>query len=452
VLVWSYYYMDSEDSYTLLFYLISSFIVSMSIFIISGSLISLFVGWDLLGFTSLFLIFWYRSRAALSSGLLTGLRNRFGDVAFLVIFGLVGASSISIAGTIFLLLLVSFTKSAQFPFRAWLPAAISAPTPVSALVHSSTLVTAGVFLLLRHLSTLPPLLTYAGIITIFLGGYTALFSCDLKKIVAFSTLSQLGLIMLSFSFGSKGAVLMHLLCHGPFKALLFLCVGTSIHSRYGSQETRSSLNLCSARGLTTVLGSVSLLSLRGLPFLAGGVSKHALFAVSSGSCTPLTILVSFLLGVVLTAAYCAKFLFLWLSPSEPAMSPLVPLPLTVLVPLSCLCLLSIVLGCHISIYLGFGALCISILDSSILLFCLILGGVLGRLASWSHSSPYAHFYDLEVTTKSIAFRYKMRTSLTYSEESLFSLNHLHLVASALSKVRSSSHLHIMILFCCLVML
>jgi len=233
-----------------------------------------------------------------------------GDVAFLGLFGLRASFSSSFVRAIYILLLVSFTKSAQFPFRAWLPAAISAPTPVSALVHSSTLVTAGVFLLLRHLSIFPTLLTYAGIITIFLGGYTALLTCDLKKIVAFSTLSQLGLLMLSFSCGSKRAVLLHLLCHGPFKALLFLCVGTSIHSNYGSQETRYALNVGSARGLTAVLGTISLVSLSGLPFLAGGVTKHTLYAHLSGSNSTLIILVSFLLGVLLTAAYCAKFLAL----------------------------------------------------------------------------------------------------------------------------------------------
>jgi len=231
-----------------------------------------------------------------------------GDVAFLVLFGLRASFPSSFVGCAYILLLVSFTKSAQFPFRAWLPAAISAPTPVSALVHSSTLVTAGVFLLLRHLSTFPTLLTYAGIITIFLGGYTALLTCDLKKIVAFSTLSQLGLLILSFCCGSKRAVLSHLLCHGPFKALLFLCVGTSIHCSFGSQETRYALNLGSARGLTTVLGTISLFSLSGLPFLAGGISKHTLFANISGSSSPLIIFVSFLLGVIFTAAYCAKIL------------------------------------------------------------------------------------------------------------------------------------------------
>jgi len=233
-----------------------------------------------------------------------------GDIAFLGLFGLRASFSSTFISSIYILMLISFTKSAQFPFRAWLPAAISAPTPVSALVHSSTLVTAGVFLLLRHLSFFPTLLTYAGIITILLGGYTALLTCDLKKIVAFRTLSQLGLLMLSFCCGSKRAVLLHLLCHGPFKALLFLCVGTSIHSSYGSQETRYALNLGSARGFTTVLGTISLVSLSGLPFLAGGVSKHTLFAHISGSGTHLIFLVSFLLGVLLTAAYCAKFLAL----------------------------------------------------------------------------------------------------------------------------------------------
>jgi len=124
------------------------------------------------------------------------------------------------------------------PFTAWLPAAMSAPTPVSALVHSSTLVTAGVYLLIRFLPNTFYMLSLLGLLTILSSGLSALTEVDLKKVVALSTLSQLGFIMRSLGCGSKSLVFFHLLIHASIKALLFVCIGVVIHSSFSSQEKR----------------------------------------------------------------------------------------------------------------------------------------------------------------------------------------------------------------------
>jgi len=190
----------------------------------------------------------------------------------------------------------------------------------------------------------PTLLTMSGIITILLGGFTALFTCDLKKIVAFSTLSQLGLLVMCLNWSTKNTVFLHLLCHGPFKALLFLVLGTGIHGCYGAQEARYTNPLCTTSTITAVFGTVSLLSLRGLPFLSGGISKHLLFAYTYNTGSSLTFLFSFLLGVALTTAYVTKFFFLFIRPVYPPTGAILSLPGLRVLPLLVLGFFAVSLG------------------------------------------------------------------------------------------------------------
>jgi len=321
----------------------------------------------------LFLIFYFRTRSSLYSGLLAGLTNRLGDILFLFLFGSTWYSGSPTVLSLLLLLTISMTKSAQVPFRAWLPAAMAAPTPVSALVHSSTLVTAGIYLLVRHLFLFPHILTYIGALTIFLGGLTAFFSTDLKKIVAFRTLSQLGLIIISFTWSSKSTIIFHLLCHGPFKALLFLCVGIGIHGCYGSQEQRCSLSLYSSSASTTVFGVISLFSLCGLPFMAGGISKHLLIGLYLNSGSGLLLMLSFSVGVVLTTAYCTNFLILFCSPVSPRATSFAPLTLLCELPLFILGFLSVVLGHLIGPSLVSDFIILRMADGLLLLLLLSLG-------------------------------------------------------------------------------
>merc|ERR1719431_2223611 len=166
VLTWSFYYIESELVFRRFTSLLLMFLCSMFGLVFSADLLRLFVAWDLLGFTSFFLVIFYRSRASLAGGILTGLTNRVGDVFFLFLFGNIFYSSDRpVTCAFYLLMVISVTKSAQVPFSSWLPAAILAPTPVSALVHSSTLVTAGVYLLFRFCSLYSTLLINVGIFT-----------------------------------------------------------------------------------------------------------------------------------------------------------------------------------------------------------------------------------------------------------------------------------------------
>jgi len=198
------------------------------------------IGWDLLGVTSFFLVIYYKNRKSLGSGMLTALSNRVGDALFLIILGL----RLSHAGglshlQLICLIALAITKRAQYPFSSWLPAAIAAPTPVRCLVHSRTLVTAGVYVLLRYNPHESQWLIVAGSVTILIAGICACAETDVKKIIALSTLSQLGVMMVALGLTLKELCFFHLITHALFKALLFLCIGVFIHNTFGGQDDRS---------------------------------------------------------------------------------------------------------------------------------------------------------------------------------------------------------------------
>jgi len=231
--------------YRQFFSLVLLFLFSIFSLVLSADLLSLLVAWDLLGFSSLFLVFYFRSRASIAGGLLTGITNRIGDVFLLTLFGTTRySSSDTVTSFLLLLFLVSFTKSAQIPFSSWLPAAMLAPTPVSALVHSSTLVTAGVYLLYRYAALPHNLALYVGILTTLVSSAAALLENDTKKIIALSTISHLGVIVLALGISERELAFVHLNIHAAFKALLFLAAGTIIHTNYSSQEARVCSSLC----------------------------------------------------------------------------------------------------------------------------------------------------------------------------------------------------------------
>lgn len=174
-------------------------------------------------------------------------------------------------------ILAGLTKRAQLPFSAWLPAAIAAPTPVSALVHSSTLVTAGVYILIRFSELIRELqmtvLLFVASLTMFMASLGANLEFDLKKIIALSTLSQLGLIMAVLAIGRADLAFFHLVIHALFKALLFICAGSIIHSCGGYQDIRIIGSLVRFMPLRTSLLYLANLAIIGAPFLAGFYSK-----------------------------------------------------------------------------------------------------------------------------------------------------------------------------------
>lgn len=209
-----------------------------------------------------------------------------------------------------LLVLAAITKSAQIPFSAWLPAAMAAPTPVSALVHSSTLVTAGVYLLIRFTSSynirfIHSCLLFLGCWTIFLAGVRANFETDLKKIIALSTLSQLGVMISILALGFRDLAFFHLLRHAIFKALLFMCAGSVIHSVGGWQDIRSIGGLVMFKPLRVILINLANLSLCGFPFLAGFYSKDVILEIAF--CSPLNEICFYLYCVATGLTACYRF-------------------------------------------------------------------------------------------------------------------------------------------------
>jgi len=212
---------------------------------------------------------------------------------------------------VFLVILAAITKRAQIPFSAWLPAAIAAPTPVSALVHSSTLVTAGVYLLIRfnYLMGLNNYLFYVGVFTIFISGLGANFETDLKKIIALSTLSQLGLIIITLSMGFYELSFFHLLTHALFKSLLFLCAGVFIHSMGDIQDIRHLGGVIISCPLTSFYFIGSSLALCGFPFLAGFYSKDLILeAYFMMSINTFIFLVIFF-GTIFTLTYTVRLTY-----------------------------------------------------------------------------------------------------------------------------------------------
>ena len=242
-----------------------------------------------MGLTSFLLVVYYQSASAARAGLVTALMNRVGDVAIILRIGAFvycGGWHMAVLDycwfCVGLLVIAGMTKSAQFPFCRWLPLAMAAPTPVSALVHSSTLVTAGVYLLVRLYPVFAgvvwvhDVLLAVGGVTMFLAGVAAFVDCDFKKVVAYSTLSQLGVIIVRLGLGLPGLSFFHLLAHAMFKALLFVCVGAVIHVRGHVQDVRS-LGDLGRRGPFVQRGMIlSELALCGFPFLRGFYSKDVI--------------------------------------------------------------------------------------------------------------------------------------------------------------------------------
>ena len=391
VLTWSFYYIDAECEFRRFSCLLLVFLCSMLGLVFSADLLSLFVAWDLLGFTSFFLVLYYRSRSALAGGILTGVTNRVGDVCLLALFGLVYYSSVSIiTWSLYLLFVISFTKSAQVPFSSWLPAAILAPTPVSALVHSSTLVTAGVYLLYRYCPATSPLLIYVGIFTTLIAGLAASLECDTKKIIALSTLSQLGLMVTSLGLGSRSLCFAHLNTHAAFKALLFVAIGAYIHSIYGSQEARSVIGLHSNSPLTLIIFVSASISMCGLVFLSGWVTKEAILEFGINNSINFFSLTLFYLGIGLTLVYRIRLSFSLLISSRHMniLTPSFSCSFIVKAPMFWLVLLSVVQGSLFSLDCELLHSVLSIDDK------LVVWGVL----------LFAFFLSLQLSNRAITFR------------------------------------------------
>nr|AVN67375.1 NADH dehydrogenase subunit 5 [Diploptera punctata] len=327
VILYSDDYMHGDLNINRFIFLVLLFVMSMMFLIISPNMISILIGWDGLGLVSYCLVIYYQNVKSYNAGMLTALSNRIGDVALLMViawmlnFGSWNfvyyldcmSGSVEMELISLLVVLAAMTKSAQIPFSSWLPAAMAAPTPVSALVHSSTLVTAGVYLLIRfspsfgtELNTF--LLIVSGL-TMFMAGIGANFEYDLKKIIALSTLSQLGLMMSILSLGFAGLAFFHLLTHALFKALLFMCAGVIIHCMKDSQDIRFMGSLSSQMPLTSSCLMISNFALCGMPFLAGFYSKDLILETVSLSYLNIFGFFLFYFSTGLTVCYSLRLFY-----------------------------------------------------------------------------------------------------------------------------------------------
>ena len=322
-------YMSSDVNKIRFLILVLLFVFSIVIIIVSPNLIRILIGWDGLGLVSYCLVIYFQNYKSYNAGILTILTNRIGDVAILLSiawilnFGRWHYIYYTcmwerwIFYFICFLVLAGFTKSAQIPFSSWLPAAMAAPTPVSALVHSSTLVTAGVYLLIRFSNLFNNIdcyfLVVISIITIFISGLGASFEYDLKKIIALSTLSQLGLIIRILFLGFPLLAFFHLLTHAFFKALLFLCAGLIIHCISDSQDIRHIGGVVNYLPFTCSCFCISSLSLCGLPFLSGFYSKDIILEVYVISGYNFFLYLIFFVSVGLTVAYSTRLVYYCIS-------------------------------------------------------------------------------------------------------------------------------------------
>lgn len=320
-------YMHGDLRFDRFIVLVCLFVFCIILLIISPNLIRILLGWDGLGLVSYCLVVYYQNLKSFNAGMLTALTNRIGDVALLIRIGWmvnyggwnfiywldVLKEDYVISIVSWLVVLAGITKRAQIPFSSWLPAAIAAPTPVSSLVHSSTLVTAGVYLIIRFNSCFSEWLFYFLLffssLTMFIAGLGANFEHDLKKIIALSTLSQLGLILGILSLGSYKLAFFHLLTHALFKALLFMCSGNFIHNLLDCQDIRYLGRIVINIPLTCCFFNICNLALCGIPFLSGFYSKDLLLEVISIDYLNLFIYFLFFISTGLTVSYTFRLIY-----------------------------------------------------------------------------------------------------------------------------------------------
>lgn len=301
--------------------LVLIFVLRIILIILRPRMIRILLGWDGLGLVSYCLVIYYSSIKSYLAGIITCLINRLGDIGLLICISWIFRygrwnflfNLMFLTDRIFWLIIISsFTKRAQIPFSAWLPAAMAAPTPVSSLVHSSTLVTAGVYLLIRFGNSdifKNDFFLFISLITVIISSLCARYEFDLKKIVALSTLSQLGLIMSCIFIGFKDLTFFHLLSHAIFKSLLFLCSGIIIHLLGGCQDIRSIGSLYIRIPLTCRCFNISNMALCGFPFLSGFYSKDFVIDRISFLGINILILIIFYLSLGLTSLYRIRLFY-----------------------------------------------------------------------------------------------------------------------------------------------
>ncbi|MGB7589013.1 MAG: NADH-quinone oxidoreductase subunit L [Solirubrobacterales bacterium] len=335
--LYSFGYMRSDEGYRRFFSYLNFFVFSMLLLVLAGNFVLLTVGWAFVGFASYALIsFWYRRTTATAAGMKAFVINVVGDIglvlaAFLIFrelgsfdFGTVFAGAPQAFSTnewtvtaICLLLLVgAFAKSAQLPLHTWLPDAMEGPTPVSALIHAATMVTAGVYLIARthvffELSpTAADIAAFVGLATLLVAGSIALVVTDMKRIIAYSTMSQIGYMVVGVSIGAYSAGLFHLMTHAFFKALLFMGAGSVIAAMANRQDIDRMKGFGKAMPFTAAMLVIGALALAGFPGTSGFFSKDEIlvFAAERGGFYWIFTILGYV-GALMTAIYAFRLVF-----------------------------------------------------------------------------------------------------------------------------------------------
>ena len=355
IIIYARYYLSARDSMGRFFAYLLMFMGSMLGIVLSENLLQLVIFWELTSLTSFLLISYWQHRADARQGArmalaVTGAGGLalFAGVLLLgYIVGSYNLSDVLVAGDLIrghdlylpiliLILLGVFTKSAQFPFHFWLPRAMAAPTPVSAYLHSATMVKAGIFLLARFFPFLSGTIEWSlivgitGMMTLVIGAYTALFKDDLKGLLAYSTISHLGLITLLFGFGTKlaaVAAIFHIINHATFKASLFMVAGIVDHET-GTRDMRRLNGLLKYLPHTAVLAMIASAAMAGVPLLNGFLSKEMFFeqaVIASGSDKILLVIpVLALIATIFSVAYSLRFVYEIFFNGDPVDLPKIP--------------------------------------------------------------------------------------------------------------------------------
>jgi NADH-quinone oxidoreductase subunit L len=337
-------YMDEDEGYNRFFAYISLFTFSMLMLVMSNNMLQLFFGWEAVGLVSYLLIgFWYNKPTAIFANMKAFLVNRVGDFGFILGIGLIAAytgtlnyteafaqaadlSALTLPGTSWVLITViciclfigAMGKSAQFPLHVWLPDSMEGPTPISALIHAATMVTAGIFMVARmsplfELSeTALNFIMIIGAITALFMGFLGIIQNDIKRVVAYSTLSQLGYMTVALGASAYSVAVFHLMTHAFFKALLFLAAGSVIIGMHHNQDIRymgAVRKYMPITWITSLLGSLALI---GTPLFSGFYSKDSIIEAVHGSNLAAAGFANFavLAGVFVTAFYSFRMYFL----------------------------------------------------------------------------------------------------------------------------------------------
>jgi multicomponent K+:H+ antiporter subunit A len=355
IIIYARYYLSAKDCMGRFFAYLLMFMGSMLGIVLSENIIQMVVFWELTSLSSFLLIsYWQHRKDAREGSIMALVITGGGGLALLAgvlilgnIVGSYNLSDVLVAGdlirahelylpVLILILIGVFTKSAQFPFHFWLPHAMAAPTPVSAYLHSATMVKAGIFLLARFfpvLSGTPEwswIVGGAGLITLLLGAYVALFKHDIKGLLAYSTISHLGLITLLFGFGTHlaaVAAIFHIINHATFKASLFMVAGIIDHET-GTRDMRRLNGLLRYMPHTAVLAMIAAAAMAGVPLLNGFLSKEMFFeqALSYADANPLVWAVPFLvtLAAIFSVAYSLRFIHDVFFNGDPVDLPKIP--------------------------------------------------------------------------------------------------------------------------------